>query len=150
MSISHRAVTAVALMTLAIASGCGSTEPPSTGPRDVLALIINGTLQSEVLVPDTVSVGAPFTVSFTSIGGGCTTATPRVDVHVSGLSADVRGYDHVSGSDICTQNIVMLPHSATLSFTQRGTATVHIIGNARLDGNPAIAVGELDRTVVVQ
>lgn len=139
------------LLPALILTGCRSTAPDPYAPHDVLARLQDGEALSQITAPDTVSAGTAFEVQFTTFAGGCTRTVARVDVSTSGSVSAIHGYDHGSGGVVCTQDIFMLPHTATVQFEERGTATIQVIGTGAAvpGGDPQSSLVVLSKTVVV-
>lgn len=96
----------------------------------------------DITMPDTVQVGQDFTVTVRTIGPtGCWEWYDTV-VGVTDLTATIHPYDLVrSGGDLaCTQAIVEIMHTETLTFDQTGVAQIEIIGRD----------GTAERSVVVE
>ncbi len=100
-----------------------------------------------VTVPDSVRAFVPFVVTVQSFGGGCI-ALDQTGVVVSGNRADVRPLvrePHPAVPTVCTADLRILTHSAPVTFTQPGTATVVVHGRAR----PGATAQQFTRTVRV-
>jgi hypothetical protein len=67
-------------------------------------------------------------VRITTYGGGCHRAG-EIEVEVQGLEAVITPYDYTAppGSP-CTRQLIMLEHEARVSFGQRGTARIIVVG----------------------
>jgi hypothetical protein len=127
----------------AVLSGCSVTGPDG-GEKPGIIETRPGSAE-QVTVPATAPRGEPFTVTVITHGGGCLSQGPtRVRIH--GTTAEVRPYDVDNGSDICTADVEMYEHTATLRFDQPGTATVRVHGR-QLPGGDAVVV---TRTVTIQ
>ena len=91
-------------------------------------------LRPAIEVPDTVSVGTPFTVSVFTEGGGCHRGGETV-VDVVGNTATITPYDYstsdVDGGsdDLCTTELRLFEHTAQVPFDARGAGTVVIHSN---------------------
>lgn len=100
-----------------------------------------------VTVPDSVRAFVPFVVTVQSFGGGCI-ALDQTGVVVSGNRADVRPLvrePHPAAPVACTSDLRILTHSAPVTFTQPGTATVVVHGRAQ----PGASTQRITRTVRV-
>jgi hypothetical protein len=99
-----------------------------------------------VTAPDTAKRLQPITVTITSYGGGCI-SQGETDVAISDLQAEIRPYRYeVVGPDVvCTLELRVFEHVATLQFAKLGTATIRVLGE-RQPGTEAI---EVHRLVVV-
>jgi hypothetical protein len=81
-----------------------------------------------VSVPDTVFAGVAFNVGVVTYGGGCVTRGDT-EAWVNGMESQVTVYDNErSGGGVCTDELRMLEHTASLQFAQPGTATVRVRG----------------------
>jgi len=99
-----------------------------------------------ISVPDSVRVGESFTVAVATYGAGCSDAD-RTQTSQSGLVGHVTPYDieRTTSGSACGAEMRTHGHTATLRFTEAGTATVNFYG-IRLPGQEAIS---FQRTVVV-
>jgi hypothetical protein len=100
-----------------------------------------------VTVPDSVRAWVPFVVTMQSFGGGCI-VQDQTGVVVTGNRADVRPLvrePHPASQTPCTADLRILTHSAPVTFTQPGAATVVIHGRAR----PGETAQQFTRTVRV-
>lgn len=124
-------------------SACSGVVDPIGGKR--LGVIAFHGDPVVVEVPDTVEAGVPFEVSVRTYGGGCISKN-GTDLRVDGLTADVRPYDNHSGHQICTDELRVFVHRATLAFGAAGRAEVRFHGTEKPSGS-AIVVA---RTVIVE
>ena len=85
------------------------------------------------LVPSTVQQDVPFDVSVRSYGGGCVTKGPFDVLTPFDTVAVLNPYEIVrSGSGVvCTQELRVFTHSATLTFAQPGQVEVRVVGRDR-------------------
>jgi len=99
--------------------------------------------------PATASVGAPITLMFYTIGGGCTRTGPT-STSVQGLVALIEPFDSVvtqlPPNWGCTMELRGLEHTATVRFAAAGTATVRVDGRGE-SGDTTLVI---ERTVVIQ
>ena len=124
-----------------LAAGCGSLLGPDE--KRVIGIIGDG---SSIEVPTTVQAGQDFTVTIqTGWRNGCA-RKDKTDVQAQGMSATVTPYDRVTEGATCTQAPQQFTHTATLRFSQPGTAKVRIRGRASRDSQ----VQTVERTVTVQ
>jgi hypothetical protein len=144
----------LALLTLAAAVACSSGPGPTDAGstdlgtsragegRQVGVLAFHGDT-AQVTVPQTVAVGEPATVVVTTYGGGCI-RTGDMEVQVTGLVAELTPYDHFPPAGaICTADLRLNRHTATVQFTQRGRATVRVRGRELPSGRVITAVREI-------
>ena len=85
------------------------------------------------VVPDTVQHAVPFDVSVRAYGGGCITKGPFDVLTPFDTVAVLNPYEIVrSGSGVvCTQELAIFTHSATLTFAQPGQVEVRVVGRDR-------------------
>lgn len=126
-----------------VATGCTAL----LGPGETRRLGVIDFYQDPVViaVPDTVQAGAAFEVSVRTYGGGCITKGDT-ETQVEGLTAEVRPYDLHSGAEVCTDELRIFDHRATLAFEQAGLAEVRFHGREM----PADSVVTIVRSVVVE
>lgn len=126
-----------------LATGCTAL----LGPGETRRLGVIDFYQEPVViaVPDTVQAGAAFEVSVRTYGGGCITEG-ETETRVEGLSADVRPYDLHSGAGVCTDELRIFDHQATLAFEQEGVGEVRFHGREM----PADSLVTYVRPVVVR
>lgn len=102
---------------------------------------------ARVVVPAQVSAGADFQVNITSYGGGCERqGDTEVSISQQARTAEVTPYDETNvAAEVCTQELKMFAHTATVRFEQPGTAVVRVHG-VRLQDKAPVTV---TRTVQV-
>ena len=103
----------------------------------------------DIQTPATASVGGPITLTFYTVGGGCTRTGPT-STAVDGLVAVIQPFDSVV-TELppnwgCPMDLRGLEHTATVRFAAAGTATVQVLGR-RQPGDSALII---ERTVVIQ
>lgn len=77
-------------------------------------------------MPSVARPGQPFTVTVTTIGGGCTKPS-STEVLTTDADATVTPYDRYAAADVpCTRDLSWIAHTATLHFDVPGTRTVRI------------------------
>jgi hypothetical protein len=103
--------------------------------------------EARVVVPAQVTAGAHFQVNITTYGGGCERqGKTEVSVSQPTRTADVTPYDETNvAAEVCTQELKMFSHTATVRFEQPGTAVVRVHG-VRLQDKAPVTV---TRTVEV-
>lgn len=111
-----------------ITAACGVGGLFGPGSAVNLAFLISGRDTSRIIAPDTVTRGVPFEVSFVTFGGGCTRSAVRTDLTIRGTDADIRPYDRTVRSDVCTSDLLFIPHVTQVHFDAPGTAVLHVIG----------------------
>ena len=125
----------ISALTIAVA---GCTTPAEPGPRLEAGVISFYGDPVVIDVPDVVQADIPFDVSVRTYGGGCITKD-ITEVAVASLRADVRPLDAHSGDELCTSELRMFEHTASLTFHEPGEATVSFRGTAQ-PGDSAIVV----------
>lgn len=98
-----------------------------------------------VQAPDTVEAGTTFGVTVRTYGDGCVTRG-EIRVEQDGPIAIVRPYDVHSGASVCTQELRMFDHRATISVDEPGTAEIRVHGREL----PADSAMVITRSVVVE
>lgn len=127
----------------ALLAACSPVAGPVADEQPGLIQILpDGAAQ--VTVPATARRGQPFEVKVMTIGGGCVNEGPT-RTRVQGMTAEVRPYDVHSGSHVCTADVRLYEHTATLRFDTPGTATVRILGAAK----PGPQLVTVARTVTI-
>ncbi|HET7464298.1 MAG TPA: hypothetical protein VFJ82_23775 [Longimicrobium sp.] len=111
---------------------CGCRLDPTGGGEATRRL---GTIQFHadpvrIEAPGSVQAGVPFTVRVITYGGGCVT---QGDTEASATAgeAQVTVYDraHDPGPNgVCTMELRMFEHTATLQFANPGAATLRVRG----------------------
>ena len=95
---------------------------------------------------DTFTLGASGSVTVRTYGGGCVRQGVS-EVAVNGLTAVIEPFDSVHvAAQVCTDILRLFRHVVAVSFTERGTATLRIVGLSR----PADDEITVTRHVVVQ
>lgn len=94
--------------------------------------------EARVVVPAQVNAGADFQVNITTYGGGCQRqGETEVSVSQPTRTADVTPYDETNvAAEVCTQELKMFSHTATVRFEQPGTALVRVHGRRLQDRAP--------------
>jgi hypothetical protein len=114
---------------LSLAAACEVFDPEV----DVVHGDIAGSaIQPAVTLPAVVAAGQPFRVGIQTSGNSCYTFQ-RTEIRTDGLVVEIRPFDRVDTDDACDDFLRIIDHSVTLSFQQRGIATVHVIGRTNPD-----------------
>jgi hypothetical protein len=121
---------------------------PCTGPVAPVAERVPGVIsfygESELAeVPESAVAGEPFEVMVVTFGGGCITQD-GTEVDVSGLEVDVRPYDLESGGEVCTAELRLFEHRATVTVAVPGTAEVRFHGVRRPEDEPYVITREIE------
>ncbi|MBW3573106.1 MAG: hypothetical protein KY467_18575 [Gemmatimonadetes bacterium] len=127
----------------ALLAGCSVLGPDGGERLGVIQILPSS--PAEVSVPQNAQRGEAFTVTVITHGGGCLSKGPT-RVRTTGATAEVRPYDVHSGANVCPADIQLYQHTATLRFSDPGTATVHFVGI----GHPGAEVVTVTRTVAIQ
>lgn len=130
----YRALWAAAVAVAA--AGCSTIIEPSPEERPGVIDFYQEPVVVEA--PETVRAGAPFEVSVRTYGGGCL-SKGETEVRKEGLSVDVRPHDIHSGADVCTQELKMFDHRATVTLHDAGVAEIRFHGQA-VPGDSAVLV----------
>lgn len=133
----------IAWAAVAVAACDWLAEPHWTLERAVIELTPPDSF--ELWVPEVVRAGLPTDVSVTTYGGGCTEAGPT-EANLQGMLFSLEPYDSLNYVDgNCTDILRWFRHTVTVTFPERGSATIRVIG---LDLSRAVVTRE--RAVVVQ
>src|SRR6266545_4892010 len=94
----------------------------------------------DIQTPATASVGVPITLTFFTVGGGCTRTGPT-STSVQGLVAVIEPFDSVV-TELppnwgCPMDLRGLEHTATVRFAAAGTASIRVVGR-REPGDAAL------------
>jgi hypothetical protein len=121
-----------------VASACDLlTEPTEVVP----GRIVQQEDTARIDLPDTVARGALFSVTVTTLEGGCVRRAARTEVVTTDLLAEITPYNVLVRSEFCTSDPVGIPHTARIRFTGTGLATVRIRGvsnQVRFEGQPEL------------
>lgn len=131
---SSRFGSAIALASYVFLVACSAKRSAENGPRDVAAVIIFFGDTTRISAPDTVAVGAPIDVSFSTFAGGCTRAVARDDVTTAVGIVEIRPYDRTIGGGeiaICPADLFRLEHRLHLRLEKPGRYVVRLIGMKR-------------------
>ncbi len=95
---------------------------------------------------DTLGVGSSGSVAVSTYGGGCIRQGVS-EVTINGMTAVIEPFDSVHvAAEGCTDELRVFRHVVVVQFTERGTATLRIVGLSR----PADNEITVTRHVVVQ
>lgn len=136
----HRRIALIAPLLAAL--GCSRfTEPRERVPARLLLVAET----ARVVVPAVVERGSAFDVTVTTFAGGCRRESAGTEVSVQGSTATVHPFHYLQRADICTDDLLLIPHTVQLRFDQPGTATVRFVG----EGN-RVETGEPSRPVTIE
>jgi hypothetical protein len=122
------------------------TEPTEVVPGRIVQQEDTARLE----LPDTVARGVLFTVTVTTLEGGCVRRAARTDVVMTDLLAEITPYNVRTRSAVCTSDPVAIPHTARIRFTGTGLATVRIRGVSNRGEPDQLEWVTLERQVVVR
>ncbi|HEX2219708.1 MAG TPA: hypothetical protein VHG35_12970 [Gemmatimonadales bacterium] len=146
----HSSVPA-ALLGAALAA-CVEAPFQPDAERRVGVLVLYGTQPERPLAaPDTVQAGVDFTVTVTTLGGGCE-RKGETETEVSGAVATVTPYDYTDVSaQVCPDVLRTFPHTTTLRFAAPGEALLRVRGRRTGPDTPRAGVPvTLERRIVVR
>lgn len=123
---------------------------PSVDSNRAPAVIVFFGDTSTIASPDTVEVGAPFTVRVTTFGGGCVRSTAGADVTGGDGVIEIRPYNHDTGGPICTSDLMFLTHEVDVRATAAGPLVIRVIGTRREANLPAAVFTRLERGIFVR
>lgn len=133
---------------LLIASCSLATDSATIATRQPAVIDMGGSNSVQITIPATATAGTAFSVVVTTYGGDCV-LQGDTEIAVNGLLAEVRPFDvfQMDASSVgCNRNLILYAHTASVTFTQQGSATVRIYGR-RDPGKVDITV---DRSVEVR
>lgn len=130
------------MLALLVAGCSGRAE---AGPDRSLGVIAFHGDPVVIEVPDTVPAGTPFDVSVRTYGDGCVTKGDT-EVRQEGRTVNVRPYDVHSGAEICTLQLKMFDHRATVTLDDPGPAEIRFHGREL----PADSVLTVARSLIVR
>ena len=96
-------------------------------------------------VPESVRVNDYFSVHITTYGNPCYECGPTEVIRKSDLAVEIIPYDFFTHGKDCPSVAKYMLHSATLSFSVPGTATVSFRGISKPSGNEVVK----DRTISI-
>ena len=141
----------IALAGCALAAACSATSLFNLGARDDAALIIFYGDTSRISAPDTVARGVSSEVAFSTFAGGCIRRVARDDVTATASAVEIRPYDHNSGGDVCTADLLLLKHTVQMRLDTPGHFVIRLIGQQRgATTGSTNGPAELIRPVVVR
>ena len=122
---------------LTLAAGCGITYADFDSEPRPGVIDLGAPDAPQVVVPQEVRAGVPFTVRVTTFGGGCVDKG-FTEVTAGAGEADVRPYDfHPTDENaVCTRELRSHLHEATVRLEQPGTGTVRVHGVRMRDNEP--------------
>lgn len=131
-----------ALAIAVLVAGCERTAGPDERRKTGTIRFFEDPVLTRV--PDTVAAGRSFSVSIRTYGGGCV-RKGDTEVAQEERSATVTPFDVHSGANVCTAELKLFEHTATVTFRSPGSATVRFRGRAE----PGDSVVTVSRPVVV-
>ena len=132
----------------ALAVACSGLEPTFPEP----GLIIFYADTADISAPASATRGVPFQVSVQTFAGGCTRTIAWTETKISGTVAEIRPYNETRRASNCTDDLIILMHTASVEFDQLGAATIRVIGEQRPFQGDGTRNGpaQLEHQVVVQ
>ena len=122
---------------LGFALACEDQEPTALRWAVRRGTIETSDLTSQLDVPQAVVAGQPGQFTVYTYGGGCVRGA-YTRASVSGSTAVLEPFDSVvvwlPANTGCTDELKMIPHSATITFPQVGLVTIRIVGWKEPDG----------------
>ena len=141
----------IALTTAILTAACSAGALLGVGGRDDPALIIFYQDTTRIIAPDTVTRGVSFDVSFSTFGGGCIRSIGHDDFTATSSEVTIRAFDHNSGGQVCTDDLLRLPHAVQVRLGAPGTYIIRLIGQQRgASTGSTNAPAELRRAVTVR
>lgn len=128
----------------------GPAAPP--GQRSIVGTIEFYGDDPQIEAPARVRANESFTVTVHTFGNGCFSKGPT-EVNVDNNTATITPLDFVPAAYpnvICTEQLVILAHRATLQFARPGTARIRILGRRQDVDNPQGTSIILNRTLQVE
>lgn len=115
-----------ALLAAALA-GCVNAPLEPDEERRVGVVLLYRT-ERPLVAPDTVRAGTDFTVTVSTLGGGCE-RQGETEAEVRGAVATVTPYDYTDvAAQVCTEELKLFPHTAVLRFATPGEALLRVRG----------------------
>lgn len=111
------------------------------------ALIVFYGDTSRIVAPDSVARGTTFEISVPTFAGGCTREIARTDQAVAGTVLEIRPYNVTQRAKVCTDDLLILTHTAMARIDQPGLATIRVRAKQRPPAGDAPA--ELERAITV-
>jgi len=119
------------LLVVLAACAPAPTATVVVGGRAEPALLRFAEQDAVVTVPDTVAAGSTFTVVAATFGGGCVRAVLAPVVRVAADTTVVALFNHDTGADACTDDLLRLEHRVTLPAGGAGRRIVRLEGGHR-------------------
>jgi hypothetical protein len=108
---------------------CHSSPLDLPAERVVGTIDVGVTNQQVIDAPAEASSGQSFTVTVSTFGNSCVTAS-GADVTIDGLVASITPYDVVVSGVTCLDYLKAYPRAVQLSFAQVGAATIRVKGRS--------------------
>lgn len=139
------------MMMLAALATAGCATATSGGEADPNAGILSHYGDPvEVIAPESATAGQPFTVAIRTYGGGCI-RQGTTEVSVRGRTADLRPRDTraQAAGVVCTADLRLFRHEASVRFDEPGRATLRIHG-VRVDRGGDSQPLVITRSIIVR
>jgi hypothetical protein len=142
----HHVICALGAFAITV-SACNLLDPSFSEP----ALIVFYGDTAQINAPDTVTHSTPFEISVQTFAGGCTRRVARTEQSVAGSFVEIRPYNETVRNDVCTDDLLILVHRATVRLDKPGAATIRVVAEQRPVGNVGRnGPAELTRTIMVR
>lgn len=132
--------------------GAQNLPDADPGTDELLVGIIDflGESADVLMAPATAQVGMPVSVTVSTYGGGCESAS-SMDTSANADTVTLVPYDRTyrQPGDICTSVLRRLPHTTQLTFPSTGTWTIVVRGRRQTISQPDSIV-EIQQTLAVQ
>jgi hypothetical protein len=130
-----------------LAGACSMLDP--TFPEPGLVIFFGDTAQ--ISAPDSAARGATFQVLVPTFAGGCTRTIARTETTITGMLAEIRPYNETRRADVCTDDLIILTHTASVHFDEPGLATIRVLAQQRPFQGTGARTGpaQLERQVIV-
>jgi hypothetical protein len=113
------------------------------------ALLVAGADTAVISAPDTVDHGVNFTVTVSTLGGGCTREADRTEAASDAQTLQIYPFDRWS-AESCPNDAILIPHSITVKLDTPGLRTLSIIGREAVPGTNSTTYVTLDQELFVR
>jgi hypothetical protein len=110
---------------LTLAVGCARAEVREQGPTRGVGMV-DSTVSSPLLLPDTIKAGQDFTVVVTTIGSSLCTHPAGAEVTMEGGAFEIVPYDGYTGGDACTADESPNSREVVLKVEHPGEVVVRV------------------------
>ena len=113
------------------------------------ALLVAGLDTAVITAPDTVDHGVNFTVTVSTLGGGCTRESARTESASDSQSLQIFPYDRWS-AESCPNDAILIPHTITVKIDAAGERTLTVVGREQIPGTNSTQYVQLDQPLYVR